>query len=181
MGKDHKSAAARAIAKYAAETHRRSSAAYRSRNVDDLREKARVRMAAHRQRLKQHDLDWEKQKERARASDKKYHERHAEHLAHKQRLRRQSAYIAKYGEQAYIERGVQEELARREKATAVTQEIAAEGERDQRRQAMMDWAGDWVAKRGGNSLRAAHNRSVVLDVVNRSVVLDVVGSSHSML
>ncbi|KAJ7713125.1 hypothetical protein B0H14DRAFT_3523564 [Mycena olivaceomarginata] len=163
MAKNHKSGTARGIAKYAAEAHRRSSAAYRLRNEDELREKARIRMAAHRRRLKEHDADWQRQKERARASDQKYRQKHAEDLARKQRLRRQSEYIEKYGEQAYMERSVQDETARQEKATAIAQEVAIDEEREKRQEALMNWTQEWVARS-----RASQSRSIALDAVGRS-------------
>ncbi|KAF8204509.1 hypothetical protein K438DRAFT_1964838 [Mycena galopus ATCC 62051] len=127
MGNNYKSVSkqvlAQGIAKYAAEAHR---PLFLLRNQDKLREKARIRMAVHRQRLKECNSDWEIQKERARASDKKYRRKHAENLAQKQRVRRKNAYIEKYGVEAHIERGAQEENAWREKAAAIAQEVAAE-------------------------------------------------------
>ncbi|KAF8216643.1 hypothetical protein K438DRAFT_1925745 [Mycena galopus ATCC 62051] len=155
---------ARGIAKYNAEAHRRSSAAYHSRNQDQLREKAWIRMAVRRQRLKEHNSDWEIQKERARVSDRKYRQKHAEDLALKQRVRRENAYIEKYGVEAHIERGVQEENTRRAKAAAIAQEVAAEDERQQRRAGLMNWAAQ-----KGNDLPA------------HSFVLDTVGQPHSVL
>ncbi|KAJ7799353.1 hypothetical protein B0H14DRAFT_2617084 [Mycena olivaceomarginata] len=163
MAKNHKSVMARGIAKYAAEAHRCSSAAYRLRNEDELREKACIRMAAHRRRLKEHDTDWQRQKERARASDQKYRQKHAEDLARKQRLRRQSEYIEKYGEQAYMERSVQDETAHQEKATAIAQEVAADEEREKRQEALMNWTQEWAARSC-----ASQSRSIALDAVGRS-------------
>ncbi|KAJ7850687.1 hypothetical protein B0H14DRAFT_2581895 [Mycena olivaceomarginata] len=156
MAKNHKSGTARGIRKI----HCR---AYRLRNEDELREKARIRMAAHRRRLKEHDAAWQRQKERARASDQKYRQKHADDLARKQRLRRQSEYIEKYGEQAYMERCAQEENACREKAAAIAQEVAADEERAKRKEALMDWTQEWVARK-----RATQSRSLALDAVGRS-------------
>ncbi|KAF8197262.1 hypothetical protein K438DRAFT_1760051 [Mycena galopus ATCC 62051] len=82
----------------------------------------------HRQRLKEHDLEWERQKERARASDEKYRRKHAEDLALKQRIRCENAYIEKYGVEAHTEHGVHEGNARRAKDAAIAQGVAAEGE-----------------------------------------------------
>ncbi|KAJ7870814.1 hypothetical protein B0H14DRAFT_2571132 [Mycena olivaceomarginata] len=154
MAKTRKSVTARGIAKYAAEAHRRSS-------------------AAHRRRLKEHDEDWQRQKERARASDQKYRLKHAEDLAQNSayavkaskwtgsRLFRE--YIAKYGEQAYMEHSVQEETARQEKATAIAQEVAADEEREKRQEALMNWTQEWEPTPARS--RASQSRSIALDAV----------------
>ncbi|KAJ7846402.1 hypothetical protein B0H14DRAFT_2584230 [Mycena olivaceomarginata] len=143
MGRNPKSVTARGIVKYAAEAHWCSSAAYR---------------LSHRRRLKEHDVDWQRQKERACASDQKYRQKHAEDLARKQRLRRQREHIEKYGEEAYMERSIQEENVRREKTTAIAQEVAADEKREKRQEAVMNWAEEWVARK-----RAAQSRSLALD------------------
>ncbi|KAJ7264977.1 ribonuclease H-like domain-containing protein [Mycena haematopus] len=63
-----------------------------------------VSQDCHRQRIKAEELDLGDRKERARASDEKYRQKQREVLAWKQRMRRQNAYIAKYGMSAYVER-----------------------------------------------------------------------------
>ncbi|KAF7359297.1 hypothetical protein MSAN_01272100 [Mycena sanguinolenta] len=131
MGNEKKLAIVRGITKYAAEAHRRSAAAYRRRNAEELREKARIRMALYRQRLKENDVDWEDRKERARISDTKYRKKHAHKIARKQRMRRRDAYIEKYGEEAYEERKTQKKIAREEKAAAIAQEMAEQQARDE--------------------------------------------------
>ncbi|KAJ6542682.1 hypothetical protein B0H19DRAFT_1171445 [Mycena capillaripes] len=118
MEEDPESVSARAESKHVADTHRRAAATYRWRNEEDLREKARVRMAAYRQRLRDEDPDREARKERARASDKKYRAKQANFIAFKQRVRRQNAYIEKHGAQAYRDR-----CAREDKAAAVAKAL----------------------------------------------------------
>ncbi|KAJ7348183.1 hypothetical protein DFH08DRAFT_808929 [Mycena albidolilacea] len=135
MAKNHKLVMAQGIIKYAAEAHHCFSAAYHSRNEDELYEKARIRMAAHHQWLKEHDVNWQRQKERARASDQKYH---------------QNTYTVKDEPAAFFlslkcPRGE----AHREKAAVIAQEVAVDEEQAKRKEALMDWTQEWVAKKHG--------------------------------
>ncbi|KAJ7838622.1 hypothetical protein B0H14DRAFT_2588461 [Mycena olivaceomarginata] len=189
MAKTHKSVTARGIAKYAAEAHRRSSAAYRLsliplRNEDELREKARIRMAAHRRRLKEHDEDWQKQKERARASDQKYRLKYAVppvvqvhwidviYISVADMLRtllKNSAYAVKGSILQNTENRLiwnaayKRRLPAKRKATVIAQEVAADEEREKHQEALMNWTQEWVARS-----RASQSRSIALDAVGRS-------------
>ncbi|KAJ7872364.1 hypothetical protein B0H14DRAFT_3439044 [Mycena olivaceomarginata] len=109
---------------------------YRWKNEEELREKARVRMAARRAAIKE-----EGQSEEYAAGVKKahatYRAKQSKLLAFKQRLRRQKAFIAKYGQQAYLNR-IAAERARDDAAWAAKlaeEEKKREAERNARREA----------------------------------------------
>ncbi|KAJ7781682.1 hypothetical protein B0H14DRAFT_2631029 [Mycena olivaceomarginata] len=78
---------------------------HRWENEEALREKARVRMAAHRQAIKDSGCVSEEQAERIKKAHAAYRAKHQPHLAFKQRLRRQDlsvrAFIAKHGIEAH--------------------------------------------------------------------------------
>ncbi|KAJ7078691.1 hypothetical protein B0H15DRAFT_954372 [Mycena belliarum] len=84
-------------------SHRLSSQKYRWNNEQELREKARVRMAVRRQAMKAGGLVSPEDAARTRAHHAAYREKKGPLLAFKQRRRRQDAFIAKYGDQAYTE------------------------------------------------------------------------------
>ncbi|KAJ7437309.1 hypothetical protein B0H11DRAFT_2255535 [Mycena galericulata] len=69
-------------------SRRRASAKYRERNADELREKARERMAKVRQRNSEDVSLADAARARAREDSKKYREKHADALAHRKRIMR---------------------------------------------------------------------------------------------
>ncbi|KAJ7342700.1 hypothetical protein DFH08DRAFT_811044 [Mycena albidolilacea] len=73
---------------------------YRWRHEDELREKAKVRMAVRRQAIKASGEVSEEHSIRVKAA----HAKNAKFLAFKQRLHRQEAFIAKYGVEAHRKR-----------------------------------------------------------------------------
>ncbi|KAJ7911938.1 hypothetical protein B0H13DRAFT_1875284 [Mycena leptocephala] len=74
------------------------------RNEEELREKARVRMARHRERVHAEEGLAEEARCQARVASKKYREKHAATLAHRQRIVRMQAYERKHGHRAWLER-----------------------------------------------------------------------------
>ncbi|KAK7015058.1 hypothetical protein R3P38DRAFT_3205089 [Favolaschia claudopus] len=94
-----------------------ASRKYRWNNEDVLREKARMRMAA----LKESEGTSHASAESVKKAHKNYREKNGKFLAFKQRLRRQEAYIAKYGAEAYHVRAAREQ-ARAE--AAMTMQVA---------------------------------------------------------
>ncbi|KAJ7364788.1 hypothetical protein DFH08DRAFT_799103 [Mycena albidolilacea] len=74
------------------------------RHKDELREKAKVRMAVRRQAIKASGEVSEEHSIRVKAAHAKYRAKNAKFLAFKQRLRRQEAFIAKYGVEAHRKR-----------------------------------------------------------------------------
>ncbi|KAJ6456358.1 hypothetical protein C8R47DRAFT_1227898 [Mycena vitilis] len=69
-------------------------------NEDELREKARQRMA----RIKAEEDLAEQAKVRAREASKKYRQTHAAQLAHRQRIIRMEAYERKHDHRAWLAR-----------------------------------------------------------------------------
>ncbi|KAK6968965.1 hypothetical protein R3P38DRAFT_3244291 [Favolaschia claudopus] len=96
---------------------------FRGRNEDILREKARLRMAAHRQAIKDSGERSDANAESVKKAHQAYRNKNARYLAFKQRLRRQEAYIQKYGAEAYHERSVREQA--RAEAAQLLQATAA--------------------------------------------------------
>ncbi|KAJ7457526.1 hypothetical protein B0H11DRAFT_2243284 [Mycena galericulata] len=113
----------------AAIAHRRAATTYRWNHAEELRGKARVRMAKRRQMLKEQEVLDEKPIQRAREADKKYRIKNAELLAFKQRRRRQEAYVSKHGRQAFLDRCVREQEALDKKRLALLEARAAAKER----------------------------------------------------
>ncbi|KAJ7890040.1 hypothetical protein B0H13DRAFT_1887748 [Mycena leptocephala] len=80
------------------------------RHEDELREKARERMARqvmhslHREQLRDQGELAEEARSRARQASKKYREKHAATVAHRQRIVRMEAYQRKHGHRAWLER-----------------------------------------------------------------------------
>ncbi|KAJ7816805.1 hypothetical protein B0H13DRAFT_1923355 [Mycena leptocephala] len=79
------------------------------RNEDELREKAWERMAKaysirHRARVKAQEETAEEARSRARQASQKYRRKHADRLAHRQRIVRMEAYQRKHGHRAWLER-----------------------------------------------------------------------------
>ncbi|KAJ7848833.1 hypothetical protein B0H14DRAFT_3452874 [Mycena olivaceomarginata] len=107
------------------------------RNEQELREKARVRMAARRAAIKAEDQVSEEYAARVKKAHATYRAKQSKLLAFKQRLRRQSAFIAKYGKQSYLDR-IAAERARDDAAWAANlaeEEKKREAERNARREA----------------------------------------------
>ncbi|KAJ7895836.1 hypothetical protein B0H13DRAFT_2338609 [Mycena leptocephala] len=85
---------------------RQASARYRQKNLEEERDKARERMARHRERMREtanSDLT-EGFRARARAASRTFREKHAKNLAHRQRIIRMEAYGKKHGHHAWLER-----------------------------------------------------------------------------
>ncbi|KAF8142332.1 hypothetical protein K438DRAFT_1784873 [Mycena galopus ATCC 62051] len=82
----------------------KKSASFLPRNKEELREKARIRMAARRRAIKD---SGEVSQEHA-DHVKQAHTTKGEYLAFKQRLHRQQAFIAKHGNEAYRARTTRE-------------------------------------------------------------------------
>ncbi|KAJ7484054.1 hypothetical protein B0H11DRAFT_1914534 [Mycena galericulata] len=95
-------------------SRRRASAKYRERNADELREKARERMAKVRQRNSEDVSLADAARARAREDSKKYREKHADALAHRKRIMRMDAFEKKHGHHAWAERQKKIEDQRRE-------------------------------------------------------------------
>ncbi|KAK7053875.1 hypothetical protein R3P38DRAFT_2761588 [Favolaschia claudopus] len=95
-----------------------ASRKYRWKNEDALREKARIRMAARRQAIKDAGEKSDAYAEGVKTAHQKYRAKNSRYLAFKQRLRRQEAYIAKYGAEAYQDRSARDQ-ARAEAARVV--------------------------------------------------------------
>ncbi|KAJ7482920.1 hypothetical protein B0H11DRAFT_1914999 [Mycena galericulata] len=98
----------------AAIAHRRAATTYRWNHAEELRGKARVRMAKRRQMLKEQEVLDEKPIQRAREADKKY---------------RIKAYVSKHGRQAFLDRCVREQEALDKKRLALLEARAAAKER----------------------------------------------------
>ncbi|KAK7050120.1 hypothetical protein R3P38DRAFT_2763170 [Favolaschia claudopus] len=86
-----------------------ASRKYRWKNEEILREKARTRMAARRQAMKDSTGVSEAYAEGVKKAHETYRNKQRKYLAFKQRLRRQEAYIAKYGAEAYHTRAAQDQ------------------------------------------------------------------------
>ncbi|KAJ7813586.1 hypothetical protein B0H13DRAFT_1925351 [Mycena leptocephala] len=106
---------------------RRASSKYRDnlttsrRNYDLEREKARLRMAALRQRIHNDDMQQRAQLAKAAVSGKGYRVRHAAQLARRQRDQCQEAFCDKHGTKAWI---VRAEMQKDRAASTVAQQIA---------------------------------------------------------
>ncbi|KAJ6519170.1 hypothetical protein C8R45DRAFT_918248 [Mycena sanguinolenta] len=111
------------------------------------------RSPSYRQQLKEHDTEWEDRKERARVSDKKY---------------RESAYIEKYGIEAYEERKARQKQVNHERREATAREIAEEEARKEAQQARRTLLADYVdsvigGKKAALESEAARNRTLALN------------------
>ncbi|KAJ7650547.1 hypothetical protein FB45DRAFT_1017945 [Roridomyces roridus] len=116
---------------------RRASTKYRQNNLEDLREKARGRMERLRERIAQEPEMLEVQRARAREASRKYRASHADVLAHRQRIRRMSAFEKKHGHKAWADRCEKLEAQRRE--AVEEEEMRKYAEEFQRRE--REWAG----------------------------------------
>ncbi|KAJ7432251.1 hypothetical protein B0H11DRAFT_1940822 [Mycena galericulata] len=87
---------------------RRASAKYREKNEDELRDKARERMAKHRQRIREEPDVLDEAQGRARQASQRYREKHASSVAHR------LAFEKKHGAKAWLERSQKLEAQRRE-------------------------------------------------------------------
>ncbi|KAJ7797033.1 hypothetical protein B0H14DRAFT_2619399 [Mycena olivaceomarginata] len=103
---------------FAKAAHLETSRKYQWNNEEKLREKSRIRMAARRKAIKDSGEVSEEYANRV----KEAHARKAKYLAFKQRLRRQEAFIAKHGNEAYRERTARENA----RAAAASQAAAVE-------------------------------------------------------
>ncbi|KAJ7485480.1 hypothetical protein FB451DRAFT_1168742 [Mycena latifolia] len=84
---------------------------YRWKNEGDLRVKARIRMRAHRQAVKDTQALHEDYCSKKLHADTAYHKKHSKMLAFKQRIRRQNAFIEKHGQQAFSDRIARQQAA----------------------------------------------------------------------
>ncbi|KAJ7061130.1 hypothetical protein C8F01DRAFT_1083347 [Mycena amicta] len=80
----------------------RANAKYREKNLDDLQEKARQRMARCRAQIQSDCRRAEAARERAREASRLYRQRHAQELSAKDRARRERRFLLKHGEPAYL-------------------------------------------------------------------------------
>ncbi|KAJ7936117.1 hypothetical protein B0H13DRAFT_2304191 [Mycena leptocephala] len=85
-------------------SQREASAKYRWKNEEELREKARIRMANRCLKVKQEEFVDEDLAARTKLAHANYRKKHAGLLAFKQRVRRQEAFIAKHGLRAHQDR-----------------------------------------------------------------------------
>ncbi|KAJ7630164.1 hypothetical protein FB45DRAFT_1027397 [Roridomyces roridus] len=106
------------------------------RNLEELREKARERMEKHREKISEAPELLEAQRARAREASRKYRASHADTLAHRQRIRRMSAFEKKHGHKAWADRCEKLERQRREAAEEEMRKYAEEFRRRER-----EWAG----------------------------------------
>ncbi|KAJ7030835.1 hypothetical protein C8F04DRAFT_1263520 [Mycena alexandri] len=93
---------------------RQASARYRDKNLEKEREKARERMARLRERVNEQPELADEFRARARAASKTFRAKHADNLAHRQRIARMEAYGTKHGPRAWLERRQQLEARRAE-------------------------------------------------------------------
>ncbi|KAJ7144561.1 hypothetical protein C8R44DRAFT_865468 [Mycena epipterygia] len=100
-----------ALSKSDRAARREASQKYRWKNEDKLREKARLRMAARREAVKNQEDLLEGHVNRVKEHQATYRKKHADMLAFKQKRRRQEAFIAKYGREAFHERLHKEQAA----------------------------------------------------------------------
>ncbi|KAJ7678298.1 hypothetical protein DFH06DRAFT_1317080 [Mycena polygramma] len=89
---------------------RQASARYREKNLEEERDKARMRMARLRERINEQEELVEDFRERARQASAK----HAGTIAHHHRILRLEAYKKKHGHHAWLERRQQLEARRAE-------------------------------------------------------------------
>ncbi|KAJ7309198.1 hypothetical protein DFH08DRAFT_1088334 [Mycena albidolilacea] len=90
---------------------REANRTYRWKNEDQLREKARVRMAARRQAIKESGQLSDEGAALIKQAHAKYRAKNQDYLRFKARLRRQEAFIANHGIEAHRKR-IAEERAR---------------------------------------------------------------------
>ncbi|KAJ7808141.1 hypothetical protein B0H14DRAFT_3881643 [Mycena olivaceomarginata] len=81
-----------------------ASARYRQRNLDEEREKGRARMARHREKILEQGEQAEEFRARAREASRRFRQKNAKNLAHRQRILRLEAYGKKHGPRAWLER-----------------------------------------------------------------------------
>ncbi|KAJ7875566.1 hypothetical protein B0H14DRAFT_2568713 [Mycena olivaceomarginata] len=93
---------------------RQASARYRQKNLDEEQDKARERMAKLRQRVNKDESLAEEFYTRTRKASRTFRQRHADTLAHRQRIIRMEAYGKKHGHRAWLERRQQLEARRAE-------------------------------------------------------------------
>ncbi|KAJ7334628.1 hypothetical protein DFH08DRAFT_813702 [Mycena albidolilacea] len=146
MAKNHKLVMAQGIIKYAAEAHHCFSAAYHSSSYPN----GGVRLynwyhlflnplSAITNGLKEHDVNWQRQKE---------------HML--RTLLANSTYTVKDEPAAFflslkvdLKQFCPRGEAHREKAAVIAQEVAVDEEQAKRKEALMDWTQEWVAKKHG--------------------------------
>ncbi|KAJ7690745.1 hypothetical protein B0H17DRAFT_1134253 [Mycena rosella] len=108
IGKKSQQTVARSVS--AIVSKRLALAKYREKNLEELRDKARERMARLRKCQKQEKVLGDHARERTRQASKKFREnkfaRNAGILAHCQRIKRMNAYERKYGFKALTERSM---------------------------------------------------------------------------
>ncbi|KAJ7834837.1 hypothetical protein B0H13DRAFT_1913885 [Mycena leptocephala] len=83
---------------------RQASARYRQKNLEEERDKARERMAKHRERINQQEDLAAVSRARAREASRAFRQRNATTLAHRQRIIRMEAYGKKHGHRAWLQR-----------------------------------------------------------------------------
>ncbi|KAJ7934384.1 hypothetical protein B0H13DRAFT_2305802 [Mycena leptocephala] len=86
---------------------RQASARYRDKNLEEERGKARFFIdfiLRHRERVKQQQDLAEESRARARIASRTFRKKHADKLAHRQRIVRMEAYGQKHGPRAWLER-----------------------------------------------------------------------------
>ncbi|KAK6996406.1 hypothetical protein R3P38DRAFT_3222009 [Favolaschia claudopus] len=81
-----------------------AAARYRLKNRTQLQGKARERMAQYRKQLKNNPQGLEEYQTRAREADARYRERHGERVYCRQADKRATAFVAKYGADAWLKR-----------------------------------------------------------------------------
>ncbi|KAJ7019710.1 hypothetical protein C8F04DRAFT_1197420 [Mycena alexandri] len=115
--------------------HAEASRKYREKHEDELRERARIRMAQHRAAIK---ATGEVSEERA-AGIKNAHATRRDFLAFKQRLRRQEAFLAKHGQDAYRARCARERAKADAAADALWRAQVAQDEANRRAARQAAW------------------------------------------
>ncbi|KAJ7074438.1 hypothetical protein C8F01DRAFT_1242678 [Mycena amicta] len=83
---------------------RRAASKYREKNVDELREKARQRMARLRARVAADKTLAGEAQERAREASAKYRRGHAEEVSTRAKQKRERLWCRKHGADAYVAR-----------------------------------------------------------------------------
>ncbi|KAJ7309163.1 hypothetical protein DFH08DRAFT_974905 [Mycena albidolilacea] len=110
-----------------------ASQTYRWKNEEVLREKARVRMAAHRASITAEGQVSEDYAAGVKQAHANYRSKHRDLLACKARLRRQNAFVTKHGRQALLDR-IAKERARADAAWKA-QQAEIERQRQQKQAA----------------------------------------------
>ncbi|KAJ7811811.1 hypothetical protein B0H14DRAFT_3479429 [Mycena olivaceomarginata] len=101
---------------------RQASARYREKNLDEERDKARERMARHRERVMDQAELAEDFRARAREASRRYREKNGKALAHRQRVIRMSTYETRHGRHAWLKH--QNELEQRRAEAEEAEELA---------------------------------------------------------